>query len=170
VAILCSAMALRGREMTLMLMLSSAGAGAGARRLAFAGPCSAPAVRTAQVLRPTGAAGALRLVATPPASRRRQTSAPDTSAKAQVTPAQGGQLRSINALTLCTHDMRKACAFYSKLGLKQTFGGPNSEFTTFSANAPVTQVMRALAHRQTDRQPHTHTHTHTHTRIHTYAP
>jgi hypothetical protein len=50
-------------------------------------------------------------------------------------------LRSINALTLATSDMRKACAFYSKLGQKKAFGGPDSEFTTLSANAPVTPVM-----------------------------
>ena len=49
-------------------------------------------------------------------------------------------LRSINALTLCTRDMRAACAFYSKLGLVVTFGGPEADFTTFSANAPVTPV------------------------------
>ena len=40
--------------------------------------------------------------------------------------ALGTQLRSINALTLCTHDMRKACDFYAKLGLVTTFGGPDA--------------------------------------------
>ena len=47
-------------------------------------------------------------------------------------------LRTINALTLCTSDMASSCAFYSHLGLTPTFGGPDSSFTTFSVNAPVT--------------------------------
>ena len=47
-------------------------------------------------------------------------------------------LRTINALTLCTRSMPRSCEFYTKLGLHPTFGGPNSEFTTFSANSPVT--------------------------------
>jgi len=55
-------------------------------------------------------------------------------------PTPNTQLHSINALTLCTNDMRKACEFYSKLGLVVTFGGPDFEFTTFSAHAPVNMV------------------------------
>ena len=47
-------------------------------------------------------------------------------------------LRTINALTLCTRSMPRSCEFYTKLGLHATFGGPHSEFTTFSANTPVT--------------------------------
>ena len=47
-------------------------------------------------------------------------------------------LRTINALTLCTRSMPRSCEFYTKLGLHPTFGGPDSEFTTFSANFPVT--------------------------------
>jgi len=53
-------------------------------------------------------------------------------------------LRTINALTLCTRDMERSCAFYSSLGLKATFGGPAEAFTTFSANAPVTKDNNAL--------------------------
>ena len=47
-------------------------------------------------------------------------------------------LLTINALTLCTRSMPRSCEFYTKLGLHATFGGPHSEFTTLSANAPVT--------------------------------
>ena len=53
-------------------------------------------------------------------------------------------LRTINALTLCTRDMRRSCAFYETLGLTATFGGPTADFTTFSANAPVTPNNNAL--------------------------
>lgn len=53
-------------------------------------------------------------------------------------------LQTINALTLCSRDMSKSCAFYSKLGFLQTFGGPDADFTTFSANAPVTSQNNAL--------------------------
>ncbi|EOD12970.1 hypothetical protein EMIHUDRAFT_257013 [Emiliania huxleyi CCMP1516] len=54
------------------------------------------------------------------------------------------KLLSINALTLCTRDMRRSCGFYSKLGLTATFGGPDAEFTTFSAEAPVTAATNRL--------------------------
>ena len=53
-------------------------------------------------------------------------------------------LRTINALTLCTRSMPRSCEFYTKLGLHATFGGPDSEFTTFSASAPVTPQNNAL--------------------------
>ena len=53
-------------------------------------------------------------------------------------------LGTINALTLCTCDMRRSCAFYTKLGLTATYGGPSAEFTTFSASAPVTPENNAL--------------------------
>ena len=57
----------------------------------------------------------------------------------RMSASRGMRLQSINALTLCTHDMAKACAFYSKIGLVQTYGGPQSPFSTFSAHAPVTK-------------------------------
>ena len=47
-------------------------------------------------------------------------------------------LRTINALTLCTRNMGRSCDFYTKLGLHPTFGGPDADFTTMSANVPVT--------------------------------
>ena len=53
-------------------------------------------------------------------------------------------LQSINALTLCCADMAKSCAFYSTIGLTPTFGGPDAQFTTFSANAPVTEENNAM--------------------------
>lgn len=40
--------------------------------------------------------------------------------------------------------MQQSCAFYTALGLVPTFGGPTSEFTTFSANAPVRPDNNAL--------------------------
>ena len=62
----------------------------------------------------------------------------------RMSASRGMQLQSINALTLCTHDMAKACAFYSKIGLVQTYGGPQSPFSTFSAHAPVTKDNNVL--------------------------
>ena len=47
-------------------------------------------------------------------------------------------LRTFNALTLCTRSMPRSCEFYTKLGLHATFGGPQAQFTTFSASDPVT--------------------------------
>ena len=47
-------------------------------------------------------------------------------------------LRTFNALTLCTRSMPRSCEFYTKLGLHTTFGGPQAQFTTFSASDSVT--------------------------------
>ena len=54
------------------------------------------------------------------------------------------QLRSINALTLCTTNMARSVSFYAQLGLIPTFGGSSADFTTMSANAPVTPTNNAL--------------------------
>ena len=40
--------------------------------------------------------------------------------------------------------MGRSCAFYSNLGLKATFGGPDAKFTTFSVSAPVTEASNVL--------------------------
>merc|ERR1712113_565178 len=38
-----------------------------------------------------------------------------------------------NAVTFATNDMSSSFSFYSKLGLRCTFGGPNASFTTFGS-------------------------------------
>jgi catechol 2,3-dioxygenase-like lactoylglutathione lyase family enzyme len=43
----------------------------------------------------------------------------------------GEPIGSISAVTLLTADMASAVAFYSVLGLRQLYGGPASEFTSF---------------------------------------
>jgi len=44
-------------------------------------------------------------------------------------------IESISAVTLATHDMARAVAFYRILGFKLVPGGENGEFTTFRAGA-----------------------------------
>lgn len=41
------------------------------------------------------------------------------------------EFKSIDAVTLATHDMSRAVAFYESLGLECRYGGPESEFTSF---------------------------------------
>ena len=38
---------------------------------------------------------------------------------------------AISAVTLATHDMRRAVAFYRMLGFEMTYGGDNATFTSF---------------------------------------
>ncbi|MCB9896364.1 MAG: VOC family protein [Planctomycetes bacterium] len=38
--------------------------------------------------------------------------------------------RGISALTLATHDMARAVAFYEALGMPRVFGGPDARFTS----------------------------------------
>jgi catechol 2,3-dioxygenase-like lactoylglutathione lyase family enzyme len=40
-------------------------------------------------------------------------------------------LRGISAITLATHDMARAVAFYEALGFVLKFGGPAARFTSF---------------------------------------
>ena len=42
-------------------------------------------------------------------------------------------IESISAITLATHDMRRAVSFYSALGFDLASGGETSDFTTFRA-------------------------------------
>ena len=43
--------------------------------------------------------------------------------------------RSINAVTLATTDMRRAVAFYSSLGLRPSYGGPDAPFTVLDVGS-----------------------------------
>jgi catechol 2,3-dioxygenase-like lactoylglutathione lyase family enzyme len=44
-------------------------------------------------------------------------------------------LEGISALTLATHDMARATAFYQALGFVLKFGGPAARFTSFHAGS-----------------------------------
>eukprot|EP00287_Rhodomonas_sp_CCMP768_P004161 CAMPEP_0196730862 /NCGR_PEP_ID=MMETSP1091-20130531/10796_1 /TAXON_ID=302021 /ORGANISM="Rhodomonas sp., Strain CCMP768" /LENGTH=149 /DNA_ID=CAMNT_0042073943 /DNA_START=198 /DNA_END=647 /DNA_ORIENTATION=+ len=66
------------------------------------------------------------------------------STKSNKNGDEGSLFHSINAVTLVTHDMVASCAFYSKLGLHITYGGPEAAFTTFSAHEPVRQDNNVL--------------------------
>jgi catechol 2,3-dioxygenase-like lactoylglutathione lyase family enzyme len=54
---------------------------------------------------------------------------------------------SISALTLATHDMARAVAFYQALGFVVKFGGPDAAFTSFVVGAGhlnLTRVAREI--------------------------
>jgi len=42
-------------------------------------------------------------------------------------------IETISAITLATHDMARAVAFYEALGFVRNFGGPSADFTSFHA-------------------------------------
>ena len=44
-------------------------------------------------------------------------------------------LKGISAITLGTHDMARAVAFYQALGFVLKFGGPTASFTSFHAGS-----------------------------------
>jgi catechol 2,3-dioxygenase-like lactoylglutathione lyase family enzyme len=44
-------------------------------------------------------------------------------------------IEAISAITLATHDMARAVAFYRFLGFELVHGGENAQFTTFRAGA-----------------------------------
>ena len=45
------------------------------------------------------------------------------------------EIESINAITLATHDMARAVAFYSALGFGLCYGGSEAGFTSFQAGS-----------------------------------
>jgi len=44
-------------------------------------------------------------------------------------------IASVNAITLATHDMARAVAFYAALGFELKYGGPGASFTSFRAGS-----------------------------------
>ena len=56
-------------------------------------------------------------------------------------------LTSISAITLATHDMARAVAFYQGLGFVLTFGGPAASFTSFLVGSGYLNLMSMPAER-----------------------
>ena len=50
-------------------------------------------------------------------------------------------LTGISAITLATHDMARAVAFYEALGFVLKFGGPAASFTSFRAGRSYLNLM-----------------------------
>ena len=57
-------------------------------------------------------------------------------------------IESISAITLATHDMRRAVAFYTELGFVLKYGGAEARFTSFHAGAGFLNLTAAPAERQ----------------------
>ena len=57
-------------------------------------------------------------------------------------------LESISAITLATHDMARAVAFYEALGFVLKFGGPAADFTSFQAGGCYLNLTEASAETQ----------------------
>ena len=55
---------------------------------------------------------------------------------------------SISALTLATHDMARAVAFYEALGFVRAYGGPDAEFTSFRVGAGHLNLIAAAEDRR----------------------
>ena len=53
------------------------------------------------------------------------------------------QIEMISAITLATHDMARAVAFYAGLGFTLRYGGPASTFTSFHAGAGYVNLLAA---------------------------
>ena len=54
-------------------------------------------------------------------------------------------IESISAITLATHDMARAVAFYEALGFALKYGGPSASFTSFHAGAGFLNLTRVPA-------------------------
>ena len=49
-----------------------------------------------------------------------------------IRPMSGPRIESLSAVTLATHDMQRAVAFYRSLGFRVRYGGEEAGFTSFS--------------------------------------
>ena len=52
-------------------------------------------------------------------------------------------IRSLSAVTLATHDMARAVAFYRALGFELRYGGEQADFSSFSAGASYLNLIGA---------------------------
>ena len=68
---------------------------------------------------------------------RRSTGTRDRGSSGRVmsTASVVRMITSVNAITLATHDMAKAVAFYATLGFELKYGGPDASFTSFQAGS-----------------------------------
>ncbi|MDQ0142048.1 VOC family protein [Cupriavidus necator] len=57
-------------------------------------------------------------------------------------------IASINAVTLATHDMSRAVAFYQMLGFQIRYGGADAEFTSFHAGTGYLNLIAQPSSRQ----------------------
>ncbi|WP_238587031.1 VOC family protein [Cupriavidus sp. IDO] len=57
-------------------------------------------------------------------------------------------ITSIDAITLATHDMSRAVAFYQALGFQIRYGGADAEFTSFHAGKGYLNLIAQPATRQ----------------------
>jgi catechol 2,3-dioxygenase-like lactoylglutathione lyase family enzyme len=52
-------------------------------------------------------------------------------------------IQALSAVTLATHDMRRAVAFYSTLGFRLRYGGADAAFTSFEAGGSFLNLIAA---------------------------
>ena len=57
-------------------------------------------------------------------------------------------IESISAITLATHDMTRAVAFYRALGFRLLHGGADADFTSFAAGAGYLNLIAQPAERR----------------------
>ena len=57
-------------------------------------------------------------------------------------------IESISAVTLATHDMRRAVRFYRMLGFQPVYGGEDAAFTSFRAGSNFLNLIAQPAERQ----------------------
>lgn len=60
----------------------------------------------------------------------------------------GDGIESINAITLATHDMARAVAFYRALGFEPVYGGPTAGFTSLKGGGCFVNLTRQPAARR----------------------
>lgn len=60
-----------------------------------------------------------------------------------MTGGNAPQIEMISAITLATHDMARAVAFYAGLGFAMRYGGPASTFTSFHAGGGYINLIAA---------------------------
>lgn len=65
-----------------------------------------------------------------------------------MTEKQEATIESFNALTLATHDMRRAVRFYRSLGFVMQYGGEEAGFTSFCVGDGYLNLIAASAEQQ----------------------
>ena len=83
-----------------------------------------------------------------PDGRRVRLNQPPTGIVAERNDGARPMIERLSAITLATHDMRRAVRFYRMLGFEILYGGEEADFTSFRAGGSFLNLIAAPAGRQ----------------------
>lgn len=70
---------------------------------------------------------------------------PRPASRSRLPDRRTSPVTALSAVTLATHDMARAVAFYEAMGFARLHGGPGADFTSFAAGASYLNLIAVAA-------------------------